>query len=102
MSMSNAQKARNKDGKPCTWRVFKNASVGNQALRPSSLISSHNIIGLEECSFLCITQDNCYGFNYRVRPSTIYTANCQLSNSSVKMNNLEMMSEPWVYYEDVL
>ncbi|CAB3989019.1 Hypothetical predicted protein, partial [Paramuricea clavata] len=75
---------------------------GNQVLRPSNLISSHNIHRLGECFILCIEQDNCFGYNFRVRPSTIYTVNCQLSNSSVKINITTMKNGPWVYYEDIL
>ena len=76
--------------------------AGNQALRPSNLISSHNVHRLGECHILCINQDNCYGYNFRVRPSSIYSANCQLSNSSVKMNTTRMKNGSWIFYEDVL
>ncbi|XP_028415669.1 latent-transforming growth factor beta-binding protein 1-like [Dendronephthya gigantea] len=41
-------------------------------------------------------------FEYKVRPSNLYTANCQLSNSTVKMNKTKMKNGPWVFYEDVL
>ena len=76
--------------------------AGNQALRPSNLILSHNVHRLGECHMLCINQDNCYGYNFRVRPSSIYTVNCQLSNSSVKMNTTGMKNGSWIFYEDVL
>ncbi|CAB4011234.1 zinc finger MYM-type 1-like [Paramuricea clavata] len=75
---------------------------GNQALRSSNLMSSHNIHRLGECFILCTEEDNCYGYNFRVRPSSIYTVNCQLSNSSVKINMTRMKNGPWVYYEDIL
>ena len=76
--------------------------AGNQALRPSNLISSHNVHRLGECHILCINQDNCYGYNFRVRPSSIYTVNCQLSNSSVKINTTRMKNGSWIFYEDIL
>ncbi|XP_028417870.1 uncharacterized protein LOC114542547 [Dendronephthya gigantea] len=91
-----------KDGKACARREFKGISEGNQALHPSNLISNHTIHLLGECHILCISQDNCYGYNYRVRPSTLYTANCQLSNSTVKMNKTKMKNGPWIFYEDIL
>ncbi|XP_028418001.1 microfibril-associated glycoprotein 4-like [Dendronephthya gigantea] len=85
----------------CALRHFKNVSVGNEALRPSELISSHNIHRLGECHLLCIEKENCYGYNYRVRPSSVYSVNCQLSNRTKKWNKTTTKYGPWVYYEDV-
>ncbi|XP_028419052.1 leukocyte tyrosine kinase receptor-like, partial [Dendronephthya gigantea] len=73
----------------------------NEALRPSELISSHNIQRLGECHLLCIAKENCYGYNYRVRRSSVYFVNCQLSNSTKKWNKTTTKYGPWVYYEDV-
>ena len=73
----------------------------NQALRPPDLISSHNIHRLGECHLLCIERENCHGYNYRVRPGSVYSVNCQLSKRTKKWNKTTTEFGPWVYYEDV-
>ena len=75
--------------------------AGNQALRPSELISGHNIHRVGECHLLCIEKENCHGYNYRVTPSSVYSVNCQLSNSTKKWNKTTTEYGSWVYYEDV-
>ena len=77
-------------------------TAGNKAVPPPYLISSHNVHLLVECHNLCKNESICYGFNFRVRPSSKYTVNCQLSNSTVKMNMTKMKDGPWIYWEDIL
>ena len=102
LPIATALKPCSKDGKPCTLRHFMKTSFGNQALHPSNLILSHNVHLLGECHILCVNAGNCYGYNFRVRPSNVYTVNCQLSNNTVKMNMTKKRNKSWIFYEDVL
>ncbi|XP_028395805.1 uncharacterized protein LOC114519824 [Dendronephthya gigantea] len=105
LSTSNAQVQQlpcSENGKPCTWRNFRKTTVGNKAIPPSNLISSHNVHRLGECHLLCIGHDNCFGYNFRAK-SKIYSKNCQLSNSTVKIHKTKSGNVGnWTYYEDVL
>ena len=68
----------------------------------SNIISSHDIGRLGECHILCTQKENCHGYNFRFRPSSNNTENCQLSNSTEKWNSSKIQYGPWVYYQDVV
>ena len=86
----------------CRFLRARNSLSGSQAVSPSKLISSHSVHRLVECQNLCKNESTCYGFNFRASNGSKFIVNCQLSNSTVKMNMTQTKNGAWIYWEDIL
>ena len=72
------------------------------SLPPEDIISNLSVHDEAECSFRCIQESTCMGYNYRPAMNS-YAVNCQLSNKtqvSKRGGEREDGRGEWTFYQD--
>lgn len=69
-------------------------------MKLADIISNHTVLTQIECSFNCLSEEECIGFKYKSDTNS-ETVNCQLSRSEGMFDVVNEDDEDWQFFIDI-